>query len=173
MEEWKVVEGFEWYEVSNKGTVRSIDRMVPYLRKGETLYRFCKGKQLSPGESAMGYFTVALCNPEIKSGKSFTVHSLVARHFLDYREGLVVNHIDGNKQNNVVENLEYVTSQENNLHAHRIGLKSGRNKMRCAAGDKVYDSITSLAKSELLNRGCAYYRVMNNLTIDGVSYRLL
>ena len=54
-----------------------------------------------------------------------TVHSLISGAFLGPPAvGLEINHVDGNKQNNRLENLEYVTRGENESHAHRLGLKT-------------------------------------------------
>ena len=51
------------------------------------------------------------------------MHRTVAIHFIGYREGLEVNHIDGNKGNNRVDNLEWVTRSENQIHAIKMGLR--------------------------------------------------
>ena len=59
------------------------------------------------------------------SGKSKMVHVLVAESFLDNPEGkLEVNHIDGNRSNNNINNLEWVTRSENVLHSFKHGLKT-------------------------------------------------
>ena len=77
-------------------------------------------KYLSPG-CTRGYLVVSLSKDG--TSKSFKVHRLVAEAFLpNYVEGLVVNHIDGNKQNNLVDNLEFVTQKENVRHSFSMGL---------------------------------------------------
>lgn len=68
-----------------------------------------------------GYKRITLYNP---IRKRFFVHRLVAYHFCEgYKENLVVNHKDGNKQNNRSDNLEWVTRSENDLHAFKNGLR--------------------------------------------------
>lgn len=127
---WKpvLVQGFEGaYEVSSQGRVRSIDRIAMRL-SGRPLR--IKGIILKPSLESKGYLHVGLH----KDGESRTmkVHSLVAREFLQAPPGVmgtrkndfVVNHIDGNKLNNSVSNLEYVTASENVHHARRTGLIS-------------------------------------------------
>ena len=59
------------------------------------------------------------------------IHRLVAEYYLGFQEkgGRVINHIDGNKQNNNISNLEIVSSSENLLHAYKMGLKEKNNKI--------------------------------------------
>lgn len=62
-----------------------------------------------------------------KGTQNFLVHRLVAKYFIhEIPKGMFVNHIDGNKLNNHVRNLEIVTPKENTLHAMKIGLMSGQ-----------------------------------------------
>lgn len=113
MEEWRDVYGYEgFYQVSSKGRVRSLDR--------ESSGKKYRGKILS-SKVAAGYRIVGLC----KDGKkaSQRVHRLVARAFIENPDNLSeVNHLDGNKNNNCVENLEWCTSRENKIHAWVTGL---------------------------------------------------
>ena len=110
---WKDIAGYEGlYEVSNFGSVRSIDRYVPHKTFGK---KFCKGHMMATHINNAGYVTVNLCKCNMY--RSFDIHRLVAIAFLDNPYGLPeVNHIDENKKNNHVENLEWVTKSENNLY---------------------------------------------------------
>jgi len=83
------------------------------------------GKFLKAHDDSHGYFLVNLTLKKENKTKQkvFKVHKLVALTYLGEPNGLVVNHKDGNKRNNTVENLEYVTSGQNNAHAYRTGLK--------------------------------------------------
>ena len=98
------------YEVSNMGRVRTIYTTIPpkVLRT-----RVCKSN---------GYDTINFTFEGKK--KTFTIHSLVAKLFIRDYDGNneVVNHIDGNKLNNDVSNLEWVTHKENSQHASQMGL---------------------------------------------------
>lgn len=106
---WKDIKGYEGkYKVSNLGRVKSKRRN--------------KERIMKPNKSKKGYlrlnFTI-----NYKS-KSFQVHRLVAQSFIPNPEKLPeVNHIDGNKLNNNVKNLEWVTTSENCKKAWKIGLK--------------------------------------------------
>lgn len=105
---WFVVKYDSRYLVSNTGRVMST----------------CRGSSvlLSPGLSGNGYWTVVICN------KSRTIHSLVAETFLGDPEGRHVNHIDGDKLNNHISNLEYVSPQENAKHAYDTGLINNKGE---------------------------------------------
>lgn len=116
---WKTIQGYEnKYEVSNLGRVKSLERIDRYNRKIEE-------KILAPRKHTGGYLRVQL------SRKDFYIHRLVAETFIPNPENKTqVNHIDGNKHNNRVENLEWCTPLENNLHAVKTGLnKKDRNFM--------------------------------------------
>jgi hypothetical protein len=111
MEEiWKSISGYEnEYEVSNLGNVRSKTRYVGKGETGRTHYSRLKAKRVNQ----VGYEIVNLSKENKK--KTFQVHNLVANAFLGESNGFVVNHIDENKTNNKLENLEYVTYQVNTL----------------------------------------------------------
>ena len=108
------------YSVFPDGLVVSLDR------DGARGY-IVKGKELKPYLNGTGYARVSL-NLEGKS-KDYFVHRLVAKYFVPNPDNLpVVNHKDGNKLNNHADNLEWVTSSENNRHAFATGLKKPKYK---------------------------------------------
>jgi hypothetical protein len=112
MEQWKDIEGFEGiYKVSSKGRVWS--------------YAYGSGKERRFSITNRGYALIILqLHGKVYKGES--VHRLVAKAFIPNPEGkATVNHIDGNKLNNSVENLEWVTQKDNVKHAYRTGLKKG------------------------------------------------
>lgn len=118
---WRPVVGFEGkYEVSDIGMVRSLDRRIPFkCRWGHIVMRRHAGRLLGLERNTSGYFYVRLGKRLLPS----LIHGLVAAAFIGRRPaGMQVNHKDGNKLNNCVENLEYVTTQENIAHARRMGL---------------------------------------------------
>jgi hypothetical protein len=116
MEIWKNIKGYEkLYQVSNLGNIRSLDRYVYNTYKN----RLVKGKIKKLTNNEKGYLKVTL----YKNGKSQTreVQRIVAETFIHNIENKPqVNHIDGNKHNNRVENLEWVTAQENTIHSIEV-----------------------------------------------------
>ena len=115
MELWKDIEGYEGlYQVSNTGKVRSLR----YRNRDEI-------KELSLKPHSRGYLQIELHKDGMR--KTFTVHRLVAKAFVEgYQEGKEVNHIDENKRNNTVDNLEWVSPSQNVLHSisHREVVKT-------------------------------------------------
>ena len=85
-----------------------------------------KGLWLRPATSIYGYRQVVLTKPD-KSRHTLSIHRLVATTFLGDGTGLQVNHKNGIKADNSVENLEWCTQLENMQHAHRTGLISHRS----------------------------------------------
>lgn len=120
MEIWKDINGYEgYYQISNKGNVRSLDRFDGVHDRQGTI--------IKPNLKHNGYLQVGLRKHRIR--KWIGIHRLVAIHFIENPDNKPqVNHIDGNKQNNNVENLEWVTAKENQNHATKIGLRDNMPK---------------------------------------------
>ena len=120
-ETWIPVRGYEGlYEVSNLGQVRSLDHMVTQISTaGKPFERLVRGRLRKPVLAKEGYLSLILSNGS--SRKLVRVHRLVAEAFLPKGSGnLEVNHIDGDKTNNAVENLEWVSRSENIRHRYDV-----------------------------------------------------
>lgn len=144
MEDWKSVKGYEGeYQVSNKGRIFSLKSK----------------KILKPIINKRGYSYVHLS----KCGKirAFRIHRLVAHAFIENtHRKTYVNHLDGNKQNNNAENLEWCTPKENTQHAINVlhvdyskglGITHKANERKVIRSDgKVYESIRD-AKADMKN----------------------
>lgn len=126
MEVWKDIEGYEGlYQVSNKGRVKSLERTV---WTGRGYYQTLPERILKPCKDSRGYLYVNLC----KEGKRKTcrIHRLVAQAFIDNPDNLPeVNHIDEDKENNAIENLEWCTSKDNiNFGTHNQRMAEKKSK---------------------------------------------
>lgn len=160
MEEiWKDIKGYEGsYQASNLGNIKSLERMV----QGKIGMRICNERILKILIGKRGYYTVNLGNGTGRCAIK-TVHRLVAIAFIPNPENRpCVNHIDGNKLNNNINNIEWCTYSENNIHAFNTGLKiptwegiSGKDHCRSVKVAKydrqgnfirVYDSIGEATK---------------------------
>lgn len=132
METWKTIDDYPNYEVSNLGKVRNSRT----------------GRVLKQGKHRQGYALVWLSDDEGRHGKS--VHRLVAETYIPNPKGKPqVNHIDGNKQNNCVDNLEWNTAKENFAHAWRTSLYTGRPTVpvRIVETGEIFNSIRECAEA--------------------------
>lgn len=114
---WKPVKGYEGlYEVSDDGLIKSLPKKAGRRNQPEKLS--------ATFENYLGYMCVNLYKNNQQ--KQFRVHRLVAEAFIPNPDDKpVVNHIDGNKQNNSVKNLEWCSQSENTIHAFKTGLRKG------------------------------------------------
>ena len=119
IEIWKDIIGFEGlYQISNYGNLKSCKRYV----KGKIEKRIANEKLLNLCKDKDGYLMAILHRDKVR--KTVKIHRLVADAFIDKIDGKnIVNHIDLNKSNNFLSNLEWVSSLENNCHS-RLGMKS-------------------------------------------------
>ena len=130
-EVWKRAQDFPDYEVSNYGRVKSYKRDK------------INGRLMKLIKNNGGYFSVNLTD---KTGSPFTfgIHRLVAETFIPNLDGKPqVNHIDENKMNNHVSNLEWVTCKENINHGthNERSAKSRNKKVRCVETGEIYQSL--------------------------------
>ena len=111
-EEWLPMVDYEgWYDISDCGRVKRV-------RIANNTFI---GRILKPRPQKAGYLTIVVHKNSVRG--TYLIHRLVAAAFIGpCPEGKEVNHIDGVKTNNRADNLEYVTSSENALHACKLGL---------------------------------------------------
>ena len=145
--EWRTITEASNYEVSTNGQVRN-----------RTTKKILKGRL-----SKNGYLQVSIKIDATQKFCNGYIHRLVALHFIqnpnNKRE---VNHIDGNKENNTLSNLEWVTSSENQKHRHLIGNKKTSNRhigMFNKKGEMVKDFNSIL-------EAVAYFNKTSRVNID-------
>ena len=114
-EEWKDIKEYEGkYQISNYGNIKRL----AYVDQRKTQTYSYKEMLIKPQINNSGYLRVALWK-DGKNKKHF-IHRLVAEHFIENPKKLPeVNHDDGNKQNNHVSNIEWISISENQKHARR------------------------------------------------------
>lgn len=153
---WKDIPNYEnLYQANLNGKIRSL----PHIRKNGTNEYLQKGKILKYTKNKSGYYMVRLSKDGI--AKTYRVNRLIALTFIDNPVNKeTVNHINGNKLDNRVENLEWATHKEQAIHRHKI-LKvpysdckecHEANKKRIIRNDgKIYNSLLE-AKKDLNNQ---------------------
>ena len=177
IEIWKDIVGYEGsYQVSNFGNVKSLDRKGLFGTQN-VIYksRILKQKILN-----MGYYSVNLSKKS--KVKTYTVHRLVGKAFIDNpKNKATINHIDGDKLNNRVDNLEWCTMNENFEHAYKIGLtkynQSARKVMmldKNGVGVICFYSAYRAAKTMNISES-ALHNVLSNKskTVKGVRWVLV
>lgn len=120
---WKSVRGNEFYEVSNLGRVRSLDRQIPFhnVHEKKISLRLKKGLVRVLDVDRYGYNRLRFTS----KGKYLCVHRLVCEAFIPNPNNLPsINHKNGIKTDNRVENLEWCTVSQNTKHAFDTGLRS-------------------------------------------------
>lgn len=140
IEIWKDVPGYEGrYQVSNLGNVKSL----PKEKKGTLGGSYVTAEKILSAATVNGYKKALL----YKDGKRIfhSVHRLVAIAFLD-NQLAEVNHINGVKTDNRVENLEWCSSQQNVIHSHKNNLI--KNKVR---NEKTRQLISDIKKKKIIN----------------------
>lgn len=154
-EEWRPVKGYEGlYEVSNMGRVKSLHRSQGIILKQGTSH---------------GYMKVGLHKNGTCSTKK--VHRLVATAFIRNPNNYeFVNHKDGNKKNNTVDNLEWCTRSYNMRHAYHNGLMNVDAQKKSVILYKrhgEYESITEAAKALNVSQTWLSTAIHNNSSIHG------
>lgn len=149
IEEWKDIYGYEGlYQVSNLGNVKSVKRQVIVKGFQDDIIGNKKERLLTKTKKDNGYLRVTLH----KDGKEkkLLIHRLVANAFIPKVDGKEqINHIDGNKENNNVNNLEWCNNYENGYH--RDFTLNKKRKIRCIEKGTIYNSFYDIKKEMNIN----------------------
>jgi len=163
MEKWNQIKGYEGlYEVSNIGRIRSKDRYVD----GKNGKRLIRGQNIIQ-EEHKGYMCIKLSKNNKGNWKKAHRLTAIAFNPIENDCEMDVNHIDGNKHNNAIENLEWCTREENLLHASRIGLNKQSIRIVAYNGSEaihaysIRDVYRKLSKKIKIN--CTEHTFSNNV----------
>lgn len=176
---WSDIEGIPFYQVRNDGGFRSVNReVVVSTSRQKSHKKMMKGRQIIPFKcNSTGYV-------QIKAyGKKYSAHRLVAKAFCSgFKEGLVVNHKNGVRDDNRSENLEWVSYSENSKHGYRYNgrvptslgkfsgkhptskpvistdMKTGQEKIYEAAMDAVREGFDSSSISRCCHGESGYHK---------------
>lgn len=139
IEIFKDIQGYEGYQISNLGNVKSL--------------KFGKERILKPAKNHKGYLYVVLSKQG--KGKSYLIHRLVTKAFIPNPQNLPqVNHKDENKNNNIVDNLEWCTNEYNHNYGtrnQRVG-ESKSKPVLCIETGKIYPSTIEVQRQLDFNR---------------------
>ena len=140
MAQWKEIKSFSDYEASSEGVIRNKETK----------------QTIKPFKQTNGYYKIKL----YREHKPYTkmLHRVIAATYLGESK-LDVNHKDGNKTNNNIKNLEYVTKSDNMKHAYKNGLVSlhlplqtTKKKVYCVTLNKTYESLTDASKQTNISK---------------------
>ena len=171
-ETWKPISGFnEAYEVSDLGNIRSIKRTINQFGHKTNYNRVFSGKILKPRTQNSGYLLIWLSKNGIS--KPYLMHRLIALEFIPNTQNyLCVNHKDGDKLNNQVDNLEWCNHSENLKHAYRV-LKQKRNSkpVKCVELNQIFPSMAEAAKKFNMSKSSIYHVLVGrNKTAGGYTW---
>ena len=171
------VKGYEGlYEVSKEGIVRSI-------LHNTTTRRIVKGKQQEftwrvPGKIMKhslrpdGYYEVSLTKQGVTT--NVCLHRILAEAFIDNSDNKPeVNHKDGNKANNSLDNLEWATYTENNLHAVYFSLNVQAKKVYCFETDIIYPSMSEAERLLKLSQGSISTAIRKKRSVRGYNFKCI
>lgn len=162
--------GFEGlYEVSNLGTVKRVEHWVDRKKGGKQLLneKICKHTK-----TKMGYYRLSLWKNNI--GTPFLIHRLLAIHFIANPNNKPhINHIDCDKGNNSLSNLEWVTRSENIQHAMKMGVmknqfKSGFDSQLCKLTPEDVKGIKKMRKEGKTLREIGEYYGISGRHVSGI-----
>lgn len=170
MEEWRDIVGYQGYQVSNLGRVKSLYRIINWNYPAGQRLRTIPEKIKSQTTTPDGYKRTNITNNDgVQVSKK--IHRFVAIAFIPNPENKkYVNHKNGVKHDNRVENLEWVTSSENIKHAYATGLKNISKEQReriGRIGKQRQKSIHQYNSNGLLI--ASFKSVSNAVTILGIS----
>lgn len=157
---WKAIKGYEgYYEVNPNGEIRSLDRQVNYKNNKKRVIKSQIKKQTL---NEKGYLKITLWKDHKEETKE--VQRIVAETFIENPNNLPqVNHIDGNKTNNKVKNLEWCSEKDNSIHRTKILKKGIKTIIQFDLNNKCVGLYESLKEASIKTgiKSCSISNVIN------------
>ena len=180
---WKDISGLKGrYSVSNLGNIRRNECLIQKVNGTTQILKPMIMKQYIDSD---GYHHVGFKCSDLGINKTCQVHRLVALSFIPNLENKpTVNHKDGNKSNNCVDNLEWATYKEQSDHAHKIGLRTSKTyenrenvkrklskSVICYPLNKIFPSMIEAERQLNLYWGCVKASIDENKYIHGYKFQ--
>ena len=171
-EEWNDIPGYKgYYQVSDKGNVKSLNRLVAHSRKGMCQL---KGKVLRPALDTKGYRSLGLCKNGTR--KTFTVSVLMAMAFLGHKPGghrIIVDHKNNIKTDDFLDNLQLISTRKNtskdqkNKTSRFTGVNWCKSRNKWLVGIQINGKIKHLGRYDNEEEASAAYRnALNELKYE-------
>lgn len=175
-EVWKPIAGYEGrYEISNLGRVKSLARTSTYTRYQYQTHEYVQSSItvpesiIKPGIHEDFYWNV----PLTKDGhtKIHLLHLLLATAFIPNPNKLpCVNHIDGDKRNIRISNMEWATFSYNNIHAVRNGSRTQNIPVKCIETGLIYSSMADADRLLQMPKGSCWRAIHEDKKVHGYSF---
>lgn len=175
-EVWKPIAGYEGrYEISNLGRVKSLARTSTYTRYQYQTHEYVQSvitvpeSIIKPGIHEDFYWNV----PLTKDGhtKIHLLHLLLATAFIPNPNKLpCVNHIDGDKRNIRISNMEWATFSYNNIHAVRNRLRTQNIPVKCIETGLIYSSMADADRLLQMPKGSCWRAIHEDKKVHGYSF---
>lgn len=176
-ETWKDIPGYEGrYQVSDQGRVKALPRRLRFVSKaGREAWRITTERLCATNVTRKGYALVHFMVDGKRAVR--TVHELVMLAFVGPRPAdRDINHKDGRKTNNALDNLEYVTRSDNHNHAVALGLNRQAMRVVAVAQDghpvEQYPSLGAAARAVGVTVGSIQYALRKGSSCRGFTWRL-
>ena len=182
---WKDIPGLKGrYSVSNLGNIRRNKYQIQKVNGAMQILKPMMMKQYIDSE---GYHHVGFKCSDLGINKTCQVHRIVALAFIPNPENKpTVNHKDGDKSNNRVDNLEWATYKEQSDHAHKIGLRTSKTyknregvkrklskSVICYPLNKVFPTMIEAERQLHLYSGCVWASINENRCIHGYTFQFI
>lgn len=163
---WKDIEDYKGYQVSNLGRVRTFNKITYSKLHGERHWKDRILKEANDKKNKM----LSVCLYKNGKQKRYLIHRLVAETFLGKQKNMTVNHKDGNRYNNKLDNLEWLSLKDNIKHAWENNLIKTNKYVKIINKnnnyDKTFRSMSEASKAIGKNHGYISSKIKRKIYED-------